>query len=71
MDFPIFEEDSCFNEMLRTAEWLKDSTPIDLIELDQNDSDPNCMDDRSIPFTKLKTEEPFNDDQRGTQSSIQ
>ena len=57
--------------MHRTAEWLKDSTPIDLIELDQNDSDQNFMDDRSIPFTNLKTEEPFNDDRMGTQSSIQ
>ena len=55
MEFPIFEQDSSFHQMPRNIEWLEDSTPIDLIELDLNDSDLNHMDDQSISFNNLKS----------------
>jgi hypothetical protein len=48
MDFSIFEEDSYFNEIHRSTAWLKDSTPIDLIEFAQNDTKPDNLNDQAI-----------------------
>jgi hypothetical protein len=53
MDFPIFEEESYFYEIPRSTDWLKDSTPIDLIELAQNDVGSDNLNDRAMPFLKI------------------
>lgn len=55
MDYPIFEEDSSFNEIYRSVQWPRDSIPIDLIELDNSDSDQNHIDYPSIAFAKQES----------------